>query len=419
MVQRWLERDGGKHHIQPRHKLRLAAHLAAHLWRRGAGLLPADEIEDWFHAWLESEPGLRRRYRDLHPDQLEEDLRTATFLTRQDDKPDDQGQPRDGSFRFAHTSLLEFFLADYLLQAIQENAPERWAMPRPSPETLAFLGQMLAERQAQDGGKLLQTLSAWRTDYRADTSELLLAYALHAYRQGWPMPRLSGIQLGGSRLEEWLFESIPDQPPLDLSGADFSACNLRRAVFDGVLLRGARFRGAALAQAELLGCDAVDADWSEARCSGTVFRQTDLSGARWAGTLGRGTRFLHCTHAPEAATEGLPMEHGLIHPHQAPARTTAAPAPPMAAGCSPPAGRHPQALGRGVRRVSAHPRPVRPHPPGPTAAPPPRRPRRLGARQQPPHRGDRRRLALAQVGAQRQRRLARAPAAGDYEAPAS
>lgn len=326
MVQRWLERDVGKHHIQPRHKLRLAAHLAAHLWRRGAGLLPADQIEDWFHAWLESEPGLRRRYRDLHPDQLEEDLRTATFLARQD--RDGQTADKDGSFRFAHTSLLEFFLADYLLEAIRDDAPERWAMPGPSPETLGFLGQMLAERQAEAGGSLVRTLSSWRSDHRSEASELLLAYALHAYRQGWPMPVLTGIQLGGSRLEEWLFESIADKPRLDLSGANLSGCNLRRAVFDGVVLQGARFAEAALEQAEFLGCDAAAADWAGARCAGAVYRRTDLSGGRWGRTAGEGASFLHCVDAPDAALDGAGSD-------KTPARPRAV-ADPLAAPAHPP-----------------------------------------------------------------------------------
>jgi hypothetical protein len=307
MVQRWLERDGGKHHIQPRHKLRLAAHLAAHLWRRGSGLLPADRDR----GLVPRLAGVRARPAPPLPRPAPGPARRGPAHRHLPDPPGRRPRTTAGRQLPLRPHLAAGVLPGGLPVAGHPgDAPERWAMPRPSPETLDFLGQMLAERQAQDGGKLLQTLSAWRTEYRADTSELLLAYALHAYRQGWPMPRLGGIQLGGSRLEEWLFESIPDQPPLDLSGADFSACNLRRAVFDGVLLRGARFRGAALAQAELLGCDAVDADWSEARCSGTVFRQTDLSGARWAGTLGRGTRFLHCTHAPEAATEGLPRSMG-------------------------------------------------------------------------------------------------------------
>ena len=59
MVLNWLERDSGKHHIHPDHKLRLAAHLAAHLWREGNGVLPAARLEPWFHAWLEGEPDLR------------------------------------------------------------------------------------------------------------------------------------------------------------------------------------------------------------------------------------------------------------------------------------------------------------------------------------------------------------------------
>ncbi len=123
IAERWLERDAGKHHIRAEHKMCLAAHLAAHLWQHGSGLLPAGEIENWFHAWLESVPSLRRRYVNLHPDQLEEDLRTATFLARQDDGA-------KSAFRFAHTSLLEFFLADYLFQAVRDDLPERWRLNR-------------------------------------------------------------------------------------------------------------------------------------------------------------------------------------------------------------------------------------------------------------------------------------------------
>ena len=316
MVQRWLERDGGKHHIQPRHKLHLAAHLAAHLWRRGAGLLPADEIEDWFHAWLESEPGLQRRYRDLHPDQLEEDLRTATFLTRQDDKPDDQGQPRDGSFRFAHTSLLEFFLADYLMQAIQENAPERWAMPRPSPETLDFLGQMLAEGLPDQTPP--RTLQSWRTSYRPDTSELLLAYGLHAHRRGWPEPRLAGIQLPGARLDEWVFASEPGRPALDLSGADLGGCHLRRALFDGVNLRDASLQGAALEQADLHRCDARGVDWSDARCSGAVIRHGELDAGGCAGTIGEPTVLPSWTRSAPSRAAVMPDQQPPAAPSHPP-----------------------------------------------------------------------------------------------------
>ena len=105
MAHRWLDRDQGKHHIRPEDKMHLAAHLAAYLWRQGSRLIEAKLIEDWFHSWLDDQPALRVRYKSLHPEQLEEDLRTATFLSRRDG---DTGS----EFQFAHTSLQEFFLAD-------------------------------------------------------------------------------------------------------------------------------------------------------------------------------------------------------------------------------------------------------------------------------------------------------------------
>jgi hypothetical protein len=251
MVLNWLERDSGKHHIHPDHKLRLAAYLAAHLWREGSGLLSAARLEPWFHAWLEGEPDLRPRYARLHPDQLEEDLRTATFLVREDGA-------EGSAFRFAHTSLLEYFLADYLIAAVRDDVPERWALPAPSQETLDFLGQRLAE--SADSGALqglLATMQRWRVPYRPRACELLLGYALRALERGWPVPNLRGLALAGADLSDWEIRSPADRPALDLSDADLSGAVLRRVVFAGVRLTGARFCDAILTQASLLGCDAA------------------------------------------------------------------------------------------------------------------------------------------------------------------
>ena len=119
MVEGWLLRDAGKHSIRPEDKQSLAAHLAAHLWRGRLSAIPVNALEDWLHLWLDSSPGLAARYRSLNPEQLEEDLRTATFLSRVDGRNTSKGE-----FRFAHTSLQEFFLADYLLQALRDDRRE-------------------------------------------------------------------------------------------------------------------------------------------------------------------------------------------------------------------------------------------------------------------------------------------------------
>ena len=62
IVRDWLDRDRGKTHLKPEHKLALAADLAAELWRRGQRLLPADELESWFHAWRDAQGDRSRRY---------------------------------------------------------------------------------------------------------------------------------------------------------------------------------------------------------------------------------------------------------------------------------------------------------------------------------------------------------------------
>ena len=314
MVQRWLERDSGKHHIKPEHKLRLAAHLAAHLWNSRRSVLPAESIESWFHAWLEQQSDINRRYASLPPDHLEEDLRTATFLARQDDEG-------ASGFRFAHTSLQEFFLADYLFQAQRSDAPQRWAMPVPSSETLDFLGQMFAE--AADTA-LLQTLQGWRHTYRAQASELLLAYTLAAKGKGWPAPLLQGINLRGAVLRAWRFNERAGDPHmwsdhtaaksgwLDLSGADFSGADLREVQMAGVHLSGAKFDRARLDQAVLLRCRADQASFAAAELTGAIFRDGSLIGARFDQAQGHRTQFLHTS--PGLALQESRLKQSLIAP---------------------------------------------------------------------------------------------------------
>ena len=175
MVTRWLERDAGKHHLRPDDKIDLAEHLAAHLHGAGAGLLDVTALEDWMHEWLETSPRLARRYARLHPDQLEEDLRTATFLARID------GSEGSG-FRFAHTSLREYFHACHLFAAIKADDPGAWDIEVPSPETLGFLGQLLAER---GGSELLARLTSWGRERGGRVSRVILQYAVAAANGGW------------------------------------------------------------------------------------------------------------------------------------------------------------------------------------------------------------------------------------------
>ena len=265
MVERWLERDEGKHFIDPEHKSAFMAELAAWLWREKKTAAPAKDVETIFRRWIRSDEDLS----DIYPstltksdkDKLNEDLRTATFLARQDDE-------RGSTFRFAHTSLQEYFLARYLLDAIQRDDRSRWAMRIPSAETLDFLGQLLAEAQDPE---LIDTLASWKTPYLEQASELLLRYTFAARKRKYPAPNLARIDLSGAHLDDWDFLGTPDNP-LNLAEANFTNTSLRRTAFSHANLTGAHFTKAALNQATFHNCTTRHTNWRYALYPGAAWR---------------------------------------------------------------------------------------------------------------------------------------------------
>ncbi len=174
MVLSWLERDAGKHQITPDHKRQLMEYFAAELWRSGKPAWSVGDVEQWLIDFLRAHPSLEAHYNNKDRELLKEDIRTATFLVRQGET----------EFRFAHTSLQEFFLAGYLYRALVEGELEDWALPRPNRETLDFLGQLMVD----GGGESVAVgaLRAMRDSYRPKTSEL--AFCLCSARAAKGLP---------------------------------------------------------------------------------------------------------------------------------------------------------------------------------------------------------------------------------------
>ncbi len=264
MVKSWLARDKGKHFIDPERKNAFMAELAAWLWREKKTTAPAEDVETIFRRWVRGDEDLS----DINPsaltksdkDKLYEDLRTATFLTRQDDE-------RGSTFRFAHTSLQEYFLACYLLDAIQRDDRSRWAMRVPSAETLDFLGQLLAGAQDPE---LMDTLVSWKTPYLEQASELLLRYTFTARKRDYPAPNLARIDLSGAHLDDWDFLGTPDNP-LNLAEANFTNTSLRRTAFSHANLTGAHFTNAVLNQSTFRNCTTRHTDWHDALHPGAAW----------------------------------------------------------------------------------------------------------------------------------------------------
>jgi nucleoside phosphorylase/uncharacterized protein YjbI with pentapeptide repeats len=311
MANQWFDRDQGKHHIKRREdKLALAAALAAHLWLeatsgRGSASaeeaqLPALALEDWLHEWLEQQPRLKRRYGHLNPDLLEEDLRNTTFLRRVDLGPD------KGVFRFAHTSLQEFFLSEHLVTNLRSDNPSAWEMPCPSAETLDFLGQSLVT--AEDHLELLATLERWVRMPQAQVNTLILRYALRARTHEYPEPSLRGINLQGVNLRGEQLEL----GPLDLSGANLSGADLTDARLVDCDLSRVGFTAARLRRAHLLECSLENANFDRADLVGAVVRRANLRATSLTGSSLRDSHWIDCVSAP-ASLPGDPSVV-LVHP---------------------------------------------------------------------------------------------------------
>ena len=303
ITKRWLERDWSKEYIKFDDKLNLATHLAAFLWQEQEASASAEKIEDRLFDWIESEPRLKRRYEGYSKDRLEEDLRNSTFLARFDKSAN------ESVFRFSHTSLLEYFLARYLFDALREDFPIRWKIPCPSAETFDFLGQLLAESGDK---RLTETMQKWGVSDNVEVNVNLLRYALRAKKMKYPSPHLRGIRLSGAKLREIditldLPEAVFDRA--DLHEAVFRCCNLQNASFMGADvmhaqfpncdLQNASFNGANVTRAKMLGCNLEHADMSRAILTRTIFRNTLLNDARMEDLDLQRTQWLWCKGLPE------------------------------------------------------------------------------------------------------------------------
>ncbi|MDR1152846.1 MAG: pentapeptide repeat-containing protein, partial [Bifidobacteriaceae bacterium] len=323
VVAEWLERDAGKHSLTPDHKLRLMEDLAARLAREGQASWRIGDVEQWLVETL-ADPAMAVHYPAVSRqattgeanlmDILKEDLRTATFLVRDSGTAD--------QFRFAHTSLREYFTARYLVRALEGPAPaDGWTMPAPSPETLDFLSQLMADGEAGEIDRRLAGLRTIHSAYTAQASELALMYVLRmtereteggSLRTGaGELPRAiqgisaAGSVLTGAQLQGWTFGS-PDRDT-NLRAVDFSGADLTDAVFRRCDLTGARLDSANLTRATLRDTSLRNASLRGANLAGTIFRHCDTTALTTDDAVPHRTQWFFCGingRLPATATAG-------------------------------------------------------------------------------------------------------------------
>jgi WD40 repeat protein len=284
VVEEWLLRDGGKHQFHPEHKQMLMEHVAAELLRSGARTWPAGQLEDWLMGFLDAHRRVAAHYDGVKRDLLKEDLRTATFLVR--DENGDQ-------FRFAHSSLQEYFLAAYLRRALEEAAPANWALRGVSRETLDFLGQSLQE-QPSDAAR--RGLGLLRDAYLPLASELAFRYVLLAQARGYPAPDAVRFQLPGADLWE-LEVDHPGPGLLDLRNLNLKGARVANSFWRRCRLSGADFSGADAARGEWHDCDLSGSRWNGSDLEASMFRRCGFAYADFSDARIYRAKWLRCSGA--------------------------------------------------------------------------------------------------------------------------
>ncbi len=275
-VEKWLRRDEYKHQFTPEHKLLMMEELASHLCRTNQKKLPWSKVSQWLDGFLNRHPEVRDRYKDKPAEVLNQDFRAATFCLRPDSEKD--------GFRFAHTSLYEYFLALHLIRALEENRLPAWDLPMPSDETLDFSAQMLTEGEQVETSKAVANWTKLLEDPSAPTQARRAAFKmwLTAHDHNWPVPSPTHPQLQGLDLEGWKI-GCKDGPLLDLRGASLVGTCLDRSEISRVLLTKADATRASARRADFETAVLADSIWEHADLCGGTWRNCDAQNVK-AGT---------------------------------------------------------------------------------------------------------------------------------------
>ena len=285
-VNKWLRRDDGKHSLIPRHKIQLMTHLAWQIWRSGSRTWTADQMEEWMLQFLHTHPGMELHYTERMPAQWKQDFRTATFLARRGD-----------DFSFAHSSLLEYFLAVRLADSLEAESEDEalaaWDITRPSDETFAFFAELIDRLSPAMRRRALTRLTHVGTLASPTARANVFAYTLRALDKGAPHPRPDALNLSGADLRGWTIGS--ERTTLNLAGISLGSARLDEARIRHARLDRIDATGASMQRTLLEHCTLSDANLEDADLAGAIVRHCDVEGASLDKARRYRTQLLHTT----------------------------------------------------------------------------------------------------------------------------
>ena len=263
LVNQTFARDDPKHVLPVSEKRALLRRLAYTMHKEGLSELSHQALDDWFARAAVELPRLAPVLAGLDGLRQSEiflqDLRNASLLVR----------PGDNNFRFAHSSIREYFLADALHRAVCDGSGEAaFEIPQPSRETIGFLLARLNTADERDRRVFLANFPPLIGRGRPESTRRL-AFALWRASKG-TLPRPPEMDLSGLDFYREIFAGTERQL-LPLHNSHWHRSRLLRSEFGNVDLSGADFSGIDGRMSHWLGC----------RLPGTHFEGADLQGSVW------------------------------------------------------------------------------------------------------------------------------------------
>jgi len=224
IIESSLNRDSGKHTLSKIHKPIIMQELSAYMWSQEVRSLEYYKLDEWFDKWLYENKYIERCYHNESREKLKSDLRGATFMVR----------PNTNVFRFSHTSLQEFFLAQYLFKALEKKEFDKFEMKIPSTETIEFF-VMLWKRDV-NRERLMDNFNELITS----NSHFAFEIYLIAYRLELEIDRKEPFILENLDFSERIFYSLENNF-LDLQNSKFININFDKVVFEYINFKNSKF----------------------------------------------------------------------------------------------------------------------------------------------------------------------------------
>jgi len=250
IIESSLNRDSGKHTLSKVHKPLIMQELSAYMWSIGVRVLEYPKLDEWFDKWLYENSYIENAYKNESREKLKSDLRGATFMVR----------PNANVFRFSHTSLQEFFLAQYLFKAFENKEFDKFEMSLPSVETIEFF-VMLWKRDLNKKG-LMKNFNKLILQNSYFAFEIYLI----AYRLELDIKRKESFFLKNLDFSKRLFY-VSENSFLNLENSTFININ-----FNEVELKNINFRGSIFEKSRFLGSKWINSDFSDATFNKCVIK---------------------------------------------------------------------------------------------------------------------------------------------------